>query len=311
MKKSSFWLLIAVGTIAIYALFVMFSDVSILIKKFQTIELSYVFLGIIVVFLGLVVRALRWFYMMKNLDVKINLRSCMMIYFAGTAFGLTPGRFGEVIKSHYLKRLMNIPLTTSAPTILVERLMDVFAILIITISAFFLIGIQNGSIFIGCVVLAFSLLLIYQKILLIKLVQRMASIPLLKKISQNLIPAIDILFISTRPKAMAQTLSLSIISWLLESMVVYFILKAFGIQISVPTSAYIFVISSLIGSISFLPGGVGATEGGLLGLFYLQHISYNDAIGPVLIIRIIVLWMTIIFGAIMNRLTESTMLKNK
>ena len=309
--KVSNWLLVFVGIISVYALFVMFSDISLLIEKFQNIELKYVVLGIVVVFIGLFLRAIRWFLMLKSLDVEINLKSCILIYFSGTAFGLTPGRLGEVIKSHYLKRLVNTPLTTSAPTIIVERILDVFAILFIAISIFFLIGIQNNIVFIGIGILALSFFLIYQRKLFLKLLNRTESTPIIGKLSKNLITAIDIIFTLTKPKSISLTLPLSILSWLLESFVVYFVLKSFDIQISVVSSIFIFVVSSLLGAISFLPGGVGATEGGLFGLLYLENISYNDAVGPVLVIRIIVLWMTIIFGLIINRLTEITILKNK
>ena len=98
---------------------------------------------------------------------------------------------------------------------------------------------------------------------------------------------------------------------MIEASVVYFILKAFGISLSIITTQFIYVISSLIGSISFLPGGIGTTEGGLLGLLFLQEISYDDALGPVLVIRLIALWMTILFGIIMCRIIEITILKGK
>lgn len=131
MKKSSFWLLVVVGTIAFYALFVMLSDISSLIENLSHLEWNYVFLAISVVFIGLFIRAIRWFVMIRTLKVKIGVVESIMIYFSGTAFGLTPGRLGEVMKSHYLKKLTNTPLTTAGPTIIVERILDVFAILLI------------------------------------------------------------------------------------------------------------------------------------------------------------------------------------
>ena len=239
------------------------------------------------------------------------LKSTLLIYFSGTAFGLSPGRLGEVVKSHYLKRFVNTPITVSAPTIIVERFLDVFAILLIAFFAFLFSGIHHESVIFGFSALFISLFLIYQKKFLIRILTRIESIPFLGKISKNLISSIDIIFVLTQPKILGKTLSLSIISWVIEASVVYFVLKAFGISLSIITTQFIYVISSLIGSISFLPGGIGTTEGGLLGLLFLQDISYDDALGPVLVIRLIALWMTILFGVIMCRIIEITILKGK
>jgi len=309
--NTSKWILITIGIIVVYLLFVMFSDVSILIENFQKMDLKYILLGIAVIFVSISLKGIRWFLMLKNLNIKINLKSCMLIYFSGIAFGLTPGRLGEVMKSHYLKRFIGTPITTSAPTILVERFFDMFAILIISLFALFAISIKNDFIFIGFAILIFSFFLIYEKKIFLKLLTKTKSLPIIGKISEKLIPTMDVVFILTKPKSMLTTLPLSIVSWLLESLVLYFVLKAFDISLSVITSSFIFVASTFLGSISFLPGGIGATEGGLLGLLYLENISYNDALGPVIMIRIMVLWMTIIFGLIINRITEMTILKNK
>ena len=309
--KPSRWIFGIILGICVYAIFVLFSDVSLLIEQLENIEIQFIIMGVFVVFVGLVIRALRWHLMITHLNVKINLKSTLLIYFSGTAFGLSPGRLGEVVKSHYLKRFVNTPITVSAPTIIVERFLDVFAILLIAFFAFLFSGIHHESVIFGFSALFISLFLIYQKKFLIRILTRIESIPFLGKISKNLISSIDIIFVLTQPKILGKTLLLSIISWVIEASVVYFILKAFGISLSIITTQFIYVISSLIGSISFLPGGIGTTEGGLLGLLFLQEVSYDDALGPVLVIRLIALWMTILFGVIMCRIIEITILKGK
>jgi len=309
--KFTKWLLGIILAIGVYSVIIFLSDFSTLIHNLQNVKLEYVLLGVIVIFSGLIVRAFRWNMMIKMLDIKIDLKSSILIYFCGTAFGLSPGRLGEVAKSLYLKRLVNAPLSKTAPTIIVERFLDVFAILILALSASILIGIENNVIFLGYVALGIFLFLIYQKKYLIKILEKTSSIPLLRKISQKLITSIDIIFLLLKPKMFAKTIFLSLVAWVIESLVIYFVLQSFNIDLDVIKSVFIYVISSLIGSSSFLPGGIGTTEGGLLALFHLENISYDNAIAPILVIRIIVLWMTIIFGIIINRLTEITILKNK
>jgi len=310
--KWSRWLLGIILAIGVYSIFIIFSDGAILVQNLQKIKVEYIMLGVLVIFVGLILRAFRWHLMIKKLEVDIDWKPSMLIYFCGLAFALTPGKLGEVIKVHYLKRLVNAPVSKTAPTIIVERFFDIFAIMIIGLSSLLLIGIRNELVIIsGFIAIAVFLILFYKKKYLIKFLERIQSIWLIGKISQKLIPSIDIVYILLKPKIFVKLALLTITAWLIESLVIYFVLKSFEIDIGVIKSMFINVISSLVGTASFLPGGIGGIEAGLLGFFLLEGISYDDAIGPILLIRIIVLWMTIIFGIIINRIVEMTILKNK
>ena len=59
----------------------------------------------------------------------------------------------------------------------------------------------------------------------------------------------------------------------------------FEINLSFPVVILIFATSSLVGALSMLPGGIGITEGGMVGLLLLQGIDYTQAFsviyGPV------------------------------
>lgn len=310
MKFSS-WVLPIILAIAVYTVFLFISDFAIISDNLQKIKLEYIIPAIIFVFIGLVIRAIRWRLMLQNLEIELNLKSSIAIYFCGTAFGLSPGRLGEVVKSHYLKRLLDVPVKRTAPTIIVERFMDVFAILVIALIAFILIGINHPAVFFGCVLLVVFLIIIYKKEILIRIINKIKPLPLIGKVSNNISDSIDVIYTLLKPKIFIKTLLLSILSWFLESLVIYFVLKSFGIDLSIIKSAFIFVITSLIGSASFLPGGLVTTEGSLVALLLFEGISYNDVVVPIIIIRIITLFMTISFGILINRITEITILKGK
>jgi uncharacterized protein (TIRG00374 family) len=309
--KSSHWLLGIILTIVAYTVIILISDFSILKNNLQNIKLEYVFLGVLAVFAGLVVRALRWNVMVNALDIQISMKSCLAVYFCGTTFGLSPGRLGEVMKSHYLKRLVNAPVSKTAPTIIVERFLDVFAILIIAITSFLLIGIKHEVILLGYLSLGVFMFLIYEKKYLKSILEKFEVIPIVGGISKKIISSLDIIYLLLKPKIFIKMLLLSVFSWFFESFVVYFVLKSFDIEISIIKSAFIFVISSLVGAASFLPAGAGATEGGLFALLFLEGIPYNEAVAPILVIRIIVVFLVIILGITINRISEATILKNK
>jgi len=73
----------------------------------------------------------------------------------------------------------------------------------------------------------------------------------------------------------------------------------------------IFVISSLIGAISMLPGGLGITEGGMIGLLLFQGIDYTEAFSVVLLVRIATLWYSIMLGLLGMRTLTASVYKTK
>jgi len=309
--KSSYWLFIIILAITVYATIVIISDFEILVEHLQTAKIEFILLGGFVVFVGLIPRSFRWYLMIRELGIKISWKPIIPIYFSGLAFGLSPGRLGEVAKSIYLKRLVDAPIQKTAPTIIVERLLDVIAVLVISLSVFLLIGEKHVMIIVSFFILLICLFLIYKKIYLVKILNKTQHIPFLGKFSNNLIVSIDTIFVLLKPKIFVKMLILSVISWLIESLVVYFVLKAFDINLSIIHSAFIYVTSSLVGAASFLPGGIGTTEGGLIALLLLENIPIQESLGPVIIIRSITLWALIIFGVVIGKLTEAFILNKK
>ncbi len=290
---------------------VIISDFEILVEHLQTAKIEFILLGGFVVFVGLIPRSFRWYLMIRELGIKVDWKPVIPIYLSGLAFGLSPGRLGEVAKSIYLKRLVDAPIQKTAPTIIVERLLDVIAVLVISLLAFLLIGEKHVMIIVSFFILMICLFLIYKKIYLIKILNKTQRIPFLGKFSNNLIASIDIIFVLLKPKIFGITLILSVISWMIESLVVYFVLKAFDINLSIIHSAFVYVTSSLVGAASFLPGGIGTTEGGLIALLLLENIPIQESLGPVIIIRSITLWAIIIFGVVIGKLTEIFILRKK
>ena len=63
----------------------------------------------------------------------------------------------------------------------------------------------------------------------------------------------------------------------------------------------IYTTSILLGAITFIPAGIGVTEGGMLAQLVLHNVEYSLAICLVIIIRLFTLWMSVIIGFISLR----------
>jgi uncharacterized protein (TIRG00374 family) len=65
----------------------------------------------------------------------------------------------------------------------------------------------------------------------------------------------------------------------------------------------IYTTSSLLGAISFIPGGIGVTEGSITGLFTLNGIDVSTALILSVMIRIFTLWYSVGVGFIALKFT--------
>ena len=76
---------------------------------------------------------------------------------------------------------------------------------------------------------------------------------------------------------------ISIISWSIEIISFYYVFQAFGLDLNLIESGQLVYTSILIGALSFLPGGIGFTEGSLIAL--LVEFGYELSIVTVKIIE--------------------------
>ncbi|MEE9432402.1 MAG: flippase-like domain-containing protein, partial [Melioribacteraceae bacterium] len=70
------------------------------------------------------------------------------------------------------------------------------------------------------------------------------------------------------------------------------------INISALLSSYIYSFATIVGSLSMLPGGLGATEGSLTFLLSNNGFEKEIAVVATLIIRLVTLWFAEFLGAI-------------
>ena len=91
---------------------------------------------------------------------------------------------------------------------------------------------------------------------------------------------------------------LSVVIWIIECFGFYIILSKFNIDVSVLWSFFAYLFSIFVGSISFLPGGLGITEGSITYLLLKDGINKDIAISSALIIRFATLWFALIIGSL-------------
>ena len=125
-----------------FILFYFFIDLSELINILINVNLFYVFVSLFFYFLSLYFRSKRWGYLLKKQLTKSSKSILPVVIFGYMANNLIPIRIGEILRSYYLSIRENISTSFAFGTIIIERLMDVIALIV-----FFSIGALTGSLF--------------------------------------------------------------------------------------------------------------------------------------------------------------------
>ena len=121
----------------------------------------------------------------------------------------------------------------------------------------------------------------------------------MKNFSSELPKSFAVFKKSTRGKVLPISLSLSILFWCIDSLIVYLTLLAFDIDfISYLNIIAIYTTAIVLGVISFLPLGIGVVEGSLVGFFTMNGIELSLATALVVFIRLFTRWIGVVFGFI-------------
>ena len=297
MKFKKSLLLGILGIIAIYAIILIAFDVNIISEKINDFDFQYLPFIIPLIPLTWGVLFLRWNLLLKNSAIDIPLKDNFMIFISGFALGVTPGKVGELIKAQLLKNKFNIPRSKTAPLVIVERFYDFFAIAIISL---FGILVFEYSIYIFTILaigIIIFLTITSSEKLFLKFLQKIEKIKFLRNFSSELPKSFTIIQKSTRGKIFPLSIILSVIFWILDSIIAYLTLLSFGIDIiDYFVLMSIYTSSIILGVISFLPLGIGVVEGSMVGFLSLNGIEFSLATVIVVFIRFFTRWIGVMAG---------------
>ena len=242
---------------------------------------------------------LKWDYLLKKNSIHIPIKSSILIWLSGSALSITPGQVGELIKSQLLKNIFNIPRSKTAPIIFVDKFYDLTGAIIASIIGIIILDIDFKLIILSIIVLGIIFFLIYYRPVFEFFLKKITKLKFFSKYSENITESYEIVKNSTSYKTASISISLSIIYWIMIASSVYLILLAFDIHsINFLQSIATYPASVLIGVASFIPGGVGVTEGSLAGLFVLQGMDISLALIVSIFIRVFTLWFSVSVGFI-------------
>ncbi|MEO8399002.1 MAG: flippase-like domain-containing protein, partial [Ignavibacteriaceae bacterium] len=101
-----------------------------------------------------------------------------------------------------------------------------------------------------------------------------------------------------RPLPLFYMIILSLISWSFECLGYHLILVNFNVTLGFFWASFSYAFSIIVGAVTMLPGGLGATEGSLTFLLIKEGYAKDIAVASTFIVRIVTLWFAVLVGVI-------------
>jgi uncharacterized protein (TIRG00374 family) len=247
-------------------------------------------------------RFFKWEYYTGILGISLERKLSLVIFLSSFIMSVTPGKIGEVFKSYLLKEYNGTPVSRSAPIVIAERITDFLSLVLLSITGALMLG--YGRLIIALVGAFFVLLIIIlsSKKLCHAILELFMKIKFISRFSSRVYTAYDSIYQMVRIKELLVAIGLSIIAWTFECLAFWMIVNGFGIEnfmhIDIFVATFIYGFSTLIGAVTMLPGGLGATDASMTGLLVLIQIPKNIAVASTIIIRTATLWFAVIVGIV-------------
>ncbi|QBD78630.1 flippase-like domain-containing protein [Ktedonosporobacter rubrisoli] len=245
-------------------------------------------------------RFVKWQYYLRYLKIKVSRGKSLLIFLSGLSMAITPGKVGELLKSYLLKRATGEPISRTSPIIVAERLTDGIAMvgLATTGLALYRFGWELLLIIVS---LGFvGILLIQNRRLALALLSFGERLPVISRITHLMREFYETSYTLLQWRPLLFAICIGLVSWSGECVALYFVYSGLGIAHSFDLfikAVFILAVSSLIGSASGLPGGLGTADSSMLGLTRVL-ISTSATLGgaATLLIRLCTLWFGLSIG---------------
>jgi len=289
-----------------YTIFTLITDIQKISNEFASINIFYIPLILGFHFLAMGIRSIRQKVFFDSLNIKLSTKQNIKLYFAGMSLMVTPGGSGELIKNRILKEKFGHSYTKTIPVLLAEKYHNMLSV--IPILFFFLLFKESYEILTITSIIAVILFCIFLIVKNQKLcLNTMSKIPrkwILKEIPDNTSSFYDSLLILFKGKTVFSGLSIGIIAWLADAVAVYFCFLAFDLNFDFIYTTLTNFAPMIVGTILFIPGGLGVLELGMTGLLLQSGIMISTASALVLFIRFMITWSSVIVGIFALKLAK-------
>ena len=262
----------------------------------------------VVFYLGFPLRGLRWALLLRSTGQPITVKdSTEILYLSWLLNCLVPAKLGDVYRAFLLKINSNASLSRTFGTLFIERILDLFTIVILGLLAgfwSFRTGLPPEIQFVAAlgvavvVILAVLLLTLrnFGRQIITRLPLPHRALELFDRFEEGVFGAIT-------ARQLPLLISITGIIWMTEGLRLWLVVQALGfedVQLGISGAIFVALIGSLLTAVPLSPAGLGIVDAGMGAVLVLAYgVPVTEATTIVLVDRVISVFSIIVFGSIL------------
>jgi uncharacterized protein (TIRG00374 family) len=312
-RRTQASIIVPVLVLVLFAVALPGFDLDTLVGYILSADPVWLIAAFTIYYLGFPLRGYRWSILLRGIGAKVGVRdSTEIIFVSWLVNSVVPAKLGEVYRAWLLK--VNFPVSLSATfgTIFIERIFDIFAIVIFGLAAAFwsfrdgLDDTVRAIMGIGVlVVVGLAVALLTLRNFGRRLVDRLPLPGRVKELYERFEDGV----FSVDRRTLPLVAFLTMLIWTTEALRLLFVVEALGFEISLGISGAFFValVASLLTAVPFTPAGLGIVEAGIVGLLTVVYqADPTEAAAIALVDRAISVLSVIVLGFIAYLLSPKT-----
>jgi uncharacterized membrane protein YbhN (UPF0104 family) len=267
-----------------------------LMSSMRRLDAGLLFWVLALSLVNYVLRYVRWEIYLSRLGVPLPRLQSLAVFLIGFLLSVTPGKAGELGKAWLVRELGGGPALRVVPAVLAERVTDLLGVLVLI--ALGVLPFQGGPWIAGLLLSGLAaVVLAFTWRPLAGLVFRLAArLPLVGP----RIPAMAEMYETLRsllaPGLLLGAMVLAVVAWGAEGVGFWLVVRTYAPDSSLLAGIFNYTGANVIGSLSMLPGGLGAAEGSMTALLHAQGLDTADANLITLVVRGATLWFAVVLG---------------
>ena len=291
-------LLVAViASVLVYAALAALTDAQAVTAALRGFPLDTLAAMLVLTLFGYFVRAVRFRYLVGLVGCPLTYRDAVYIQFSGMTMTVTPGKVGEVLKAYLAREVCGLRMSRGVAVVFCERLADLIAVLVLSVGGVSLLGGSWFGLAIAAVVVVLGTLAVSSPRFHEFALRFIESRTWAQRHHASASAISDTTRAILTPRPFAISIGLALISWGAEGIAFALALRALDFtELGIVPAVAVYAMSTVIGALVFLPGGIGLAEASMAGLLIAAGMPGADATAATVLIRIVTMWFGVGLG---------------
>ena len=258
-------------------------------------------------YIGFPLRGLRWAMLVRRTGFPLKVKDATEIIFISWLVNcLVPAKLGDVYRAYLLKINSTVSLSRTFGTVFIERVLDLFAIVVLGLAAGFVSfrsGLPGDVQIVFLIGVVFVLLLAGGLLTMRNFGRRIiTALPLPHRVLEFYDRFEEGVFASIGLRALPRLVIVTGLIWATEATRLFLVVQALGlpgVHLGISGAFFVALSASLLTAVPLTPAGIGFVEGGIVGLLTLVYgVAQTDALAITLVDRAISVLSIIVLGSI-------------